>query len=58
MNNYSEWFFSYGWMIVSAIGFGLGLKVGLKAYYVILPLVCVALITSPIPQQFFGNQLM
>jgi hypothetical protein len=39
MNTYSEWFFSYGWLIVSAIGFGLGLRIGLKAYYVILPLV-------------------
>jgi hypothetical protein len=44
MNAYSQWFFSYGWMIVSAIGFGLGLRVGLKAYYVILPLVCVAVL--------------
>jgi hypothetical protein len=44
MNTYSEWYFSSGWMIVLAIGFFLGLKIGLKAYYVILPLVCVAVL--------------
>ena len=44
MTGYSDWFFLYGWLIVSAIGFGLGLRVGFKAYYVILPLVFVAVL--------------
>jgi len=44
MNAYSQWFFSYGWLIVSAFAYGLGLKIGLKGFYVILPLVFFALV--------------
>ena len=43
MNEYSQWFFAEGWIIVSIFGFIFGWVVGLKAYWVVLPAVLLAI---------------
>lgn len=44
MNVYSQWFFDYGWLLVTAIGAALGWEIGLKAYLFVLPAVLIAII--------------
>jgi hypothetical protein len=41
---YSQWFFQDGWLLVSALGVVLGWNIGLRGYYVIIPLVCFAIL--------------
>ena len=41
---YSQWFFQSGWLVVTALGIGLGWNIGLKGYWVILPLVLLAIL--------------
>lgn len=43
MTAYSQWFFADGWMLVTAVGASLGWAIGLRAYFVILPLVLFAI---------------
>jgi hypothetical protein len=43
INYYSQWFFQDGWIVVTALGIGLGWNIGLKGYWVILPLVFLAI---------------
>ena len=43
MIEFSHWFYSYGWFVVSAIGFGLTWKFGLIAGYAfVIPCVGMA----------------
>jgi len=43
MTTYSQWFVAEGWILISALGFGLGSLIGLKANWVIFPLVLLAI---------------
>jgi hypothetical protein len=43
LNEYSQWFFQNGWIAVTSLGFALGWFVGLRGYWVILPLVAMAI---------------
>jgi hypothetical protein len=44
INYYSQWFYQDGWILVTALGIGLGWSIGLKGYWVILPLVFLAIL--------------
>ncbi len=44
MNAYSQWFFSDGWIFITALGATLGWFAGLRAYIVIVPLVLLAVL--------------
>ena len=44
ISEYSQWFFDSGWMVITAIGFFLGWTVGLRSYFLIVPLVLAAVI--------------
>jgi hypothetical protein len=44
MVEFSQWFFSYGWFVVSAIGFALTWRIGLIAgYFFVIPCVVVSI---------------
>ncbi len=43
MQEYSQWFYQDGWILVTALGLGLGWTIGLRAYFVILPMVFLAI---------------
>lgn len=44
MSAYSQWFFSDGWLGITALGAFLGWSVGLRAYIVVVPLVLLAVL--------------
>ena len=44
LNEYSQWFFADGWIAVTALGAVLGWTAGFRAYWVILPLIWLAVI--------------
>ncbi len=45
MSDYSNWFFNEkGWLYVSAFGAYLGWNIGLKSYFLVLPLVLIAIL--------------
>lgn len=44
MNAYSQWFFAEGWLYVTGLGMYLGWTVGMKAWWVPVPLVLLAVL--------------
>ncbi len=44
MSSYSQWFFSDGWLVITALGAFLGWFVGLRSYIVVIPLVLLAVL--------------
>ena len=45
MQAYSQWFFNeQGWVFVTALGAYFGWTIGLKAYFLIVPMVLIAVL--------------